>query len=143
MDRLPELVAHSLNGSTFSVNFTAEWQLYPETKTQQLDATKVSVFDGPRRSERVTRGEFDYSEIVYVVVQKKVAADTEEGRGEVRRLLDLLREIETHFETQNTELGGVFSFHDFDEGTERLPFSLDELRTSSVFSTVVGLRFTS
>ena len=140
---LPELVAESLNNATFSINFLAAWQLYPDSNTADLDATKVSIFDGPRSSSRGNRREFLYSDIVYIVVQKQVDANTPDGRNEVRRLLDLLREIEAHFENLQHYLGGVYDFIDFDESTERLPFSLDEMRTSSVFSTVVGLRFNS
>lgn len=143
MSSLPELVADSLNGGTFTTVFNAEYRLFPETDVKNLESVKVSTFDGPRTSDRVTRGVWEHIDVVFVVVQKKVDAEASDSTTQTAALITLLREIETHFEDLTASLTGGYEFMRFDEATPRVPFSLDDMRNSSVYTTVVGLEFTS
>lgn len=141
---LPELVVAELNAQTFSVGFTSNYRIFPINNVKDLESLKVSVYDGPMRSEVADRVDWEHREIVFVVIQEKLDVATTDGTVRAKELRCLLREIEKHFEglaRDEEALDGKYRFVEFDESTARLPFSLEEMRVASVYSAVVGLRF--
>lgn len=141
---LPEIVVAELNAQSFSEAFTSSYRIFPITEVTDLQELKVSVFDGPLRSEIADREEWEHQEIVFVLLQEKLDVSTTSGIERAKELRCLLREIEKHFEgtvRDEAAFGGRYRFLEFDESLGRLPFSLEEMRSASVYSGVVGLRF--
>lgn len=142
MASLAQLVADKLNSATFTASFQAKRLLFPDASVPDLDFVRVSVFDGPRTSERVTRGVWAYTDLVFVLLQRKLAAEESHVTEEVQVWIDFLREIETYFEDPDLVVGD-YTFMRFDESAPRAPFSLDELRSSGVYVAAVGLEFSN
>lgn len=136
---IADAVATWLNGQAFSFGFTAARRPYPTLTLKEVDGLVVSVFVGPRTSERVTRADWQTKYRCYVVVQRKLAADLATSQNQADQLTQLVEEMEAAVETQSS-FGGK-SFEGYDDSTERLPFNMEMLRDASVFAAVFGMVF--
>lgn len=145
MSDLPELVETELNGLSLSMSFTAEYRLFPPPQVTEADGLVVSVYDGPRSSEQLDRESWLYTDICFVVFQKKLDAGAADQIAQAQAVKTLGREVENYFEDlrEGDELGGEYRFVNLDGSRLRFPFSAEELRLASVFSRVVGLVFES
>lgn len=140
---LAKLIADEINDQTsWSLAFDARRRTFPLQDATLLNTVTVSVFDGPRTATRETRASWDYTRVVFVAIQKKLAADDAESTYEIDELTALLEEIEAHFEgLDETSLFDGMEFIDYDEGTERLPFDPALLQDVSQYAAVIGLQF--
>ena len=136
---IADAVATYLNAQTFDVGFAAKRRPYPTLTVKEADLIVVSVFVGPRTSERITRGLWQTEYRCYVVVQRKLSADEALSQTEADELTALLEAMETSVETQDT-FGGK-TFLGYDDSTERLPFNIELLRDAGVFAAVFGMVF--
>lgn len=136
---IADAVATWLNDQSLSFAFTATRRPYPTLTVKDADGIVVSVFVGPRTSDRVTRAEWQTKYRCYVVVQRKLAADLATSQTQADQLTQLVEEMEALVETQKT-FGGK-SFEGYDDSTERLPFNMEMLRDASVFAAVFGMVF--
>lgn len=128
-----------LNGKDYALSFEAKRRLFPalEIKSPELF---VSLFAGPRSSERITRESWSHTYTAFLVVQQKIDAKDAETTQQADDLSDLVEAIETDLEALEDELAEL-TFQGFDEAVERLPFSEEHLQQVGVFSAVVGLEF--
>lgn len=127
--------------AAWPIQFRAVRRTFPIQSIQDLDLVHVSVFDGPRSSALIARGEWQHIKTIFVAIQKKIPAEAPTSTAESDELVDLLERIESLFE--NLAAGTItgWEFSEFDESTERIPFSAALLQDESTFATVVGLDF--
>jgi hypothetical protein len=136
---IADAVATYLNDQEFSFSFTATSRPYPTLTIKDVDGIVVSVFLGPRTSERVTRAEWQTKYRCYVVVQRKLAADLATSQNQADELTQLVEAMEASVETQDAFAG--HAFEGYDDSAERLPFNMEMLRDASVFAAVFGMVF--
>ena len=124
------------------IQFQAVRRTFPIQSIQDLELVHVSVFDGPRSSELLTRGEWVHTKTVFVAIQKKIPAEKATATDETDGLVDLLERIEKLFEDLPAGTITGWEFSQFDEGSDRIPFAPALLQDSATFATIVGLDFT-
>ncbi len=137
-----DAINQAADDSEWPVKFTAERRTFPIRSIDELKATQVSVFEGPRSSVRLSRGEWSHTKIIFVAIQKKLEAGSPTHTTEVDELVELLETIEAFFEASATGDYDPYEFSTFDESTDRLPFSAALLQTDSTYAAIVGLEFT-
>lgn len=136
---IADAVATYLNAQTFDVKFEAKRRPYPTLTVKEVDMIVVSLFVGPRTSERITRNDWQTKYRCYVVVQRKLSADETTSQTEADQLTQLVEAMETSVETQSAFAGKAFE--GYDDSAERLPFNIELLRDASVFAAVFGMVF--
>jgi hypothetical protein len=137
-----DLINTEAAAEKWPIQFEAVRRTFPIQSIQDLDTVHVSVFDGARSSELITRGEWQHLKTIFVVIQKKIPAESPTSTEETDDLVDLLERIESLFETLPAGTIADWEFSQFDEGSDRLPFNVLILQDESTFAAVVGLDFT-
>ena len=137
-----DLINTEAAAKTWPIQFEAVRRTFPIQSIQDLDTVHVSVFDGARSSALITRGEWEHIKTVFVVIQKKIPAESPTSTEESDGLVELLELIETLFEDLPAGTIADWEFAQFDEGSDRLPFNVLLLQDESTFAAVVGLDFT-
>lgn len=138
--RLSKPVAEVLNACHWSMAFKAVPRLFPLRDEKEFATLEVSTFDGPRTSDRHSRGEFTHTQTVWVTIQRKLAAEPSEQTAQVDGLVDLLVEIETYFEQMGDTVAG-WTFTQFSDATDRNLFDVEIMSEISLFTSVIGLEF--
>lgn len=92
---LPRAVTKAINAGTFAKKFVADRQYDPDFELPDLDELHVTIVLAERRSERITRGKWQYEYDIDVAVQQRVpkAADTVAAIDELLRLPEELSEF--------------------------------------------------
>ena len=134
-------VTESINAGDYEYKFRAKRRTFPREKITEADSVVVSVFSGPRTSERLTRGTWESEFTVYVVVQRKLPSESRETTGEADKLTELVEAIERHLEA-NESLGS-YELQRYDDSTDRLPFAIELIRDTGMFSAMFGLVYAS
>jgi hypothetical protein len=141
---LAQAIVDFLNGETFSIDFTAARRAVPFWTLEELgDELRVSVFTGTKRTERITRGNFQKTYKPIVAVQKKLpAGDEAELQQASDDLQQLVDEIEEVFETADFEVGGNrYTFQSFNEEQEEDSYGIEALRSFGVFAVPIVLEY--
>jgi hypothetical protein len=104
-----------------------------------LRTPQVSVFQGPKKAEIITRGSFLRTYKTVVAVQKKLGSDPEADRNEeVDMLSTLVEQIETQVEGE--DLAGL-SFLSFNEEQEEDAYGIEALRSLGCFAVPIFLQY--
>ncbi len=90
---LGDAIVASLNGGTFSQDFTAARKWIVKWSLAELSTLRVTVVPGPSKFELVDRGEDDQEHQVDIAVQKKIDPDTNTN---VDELVEQVEEIIEH-----------------------------------------------
>ena len=136
--QIADAVKDALNSGSFSWEFDCKRLAFPRATIQEADGLLVSVFTGFRRSEQFTRGTYQKTYLVYLVLQRKLAAADAESITIPDELTLLVEEIETALEgtamASHTMIG-------YSDDVERVPFNVELLRDAGVFVAVVALEY--
>jgi len=136
---IAEAVCDRLNGLELEFEYAATRLVFPREKITEAETVTVTVFKGPRTSEEVTRGKWQKNYSVFVVVQKKLSSQSASQVAESDKLTSLIEAMELSFENDWNVAG--YRLVGFDETVDRLPFSVELIRDTGLFSAFFGLVF--
>ncbi len=144
---LADAIVELLNSedAEWSLEFVALRRAVPIFDFAKLTDLQVSVFSGTRSADRRTRSEFGKVYKPTVSIAKKLRGGNDSQRlTESDSLQTLAEEIEALLESDdNAELAGL-NFQGFNENElERDSYSIELLRSESVFEVIIGLQYES
>ena len=136
--QIADAVKDCLNAGSYSWEFDAKRLAFPKVDIQEADGLLVSLFMGPRKSEYFTRERSQWNYIVFLLVQRKLSAESAESLEKTDELTEFVEELELSLEAE--EMAG-FTMVGFSEDAERVPFNVELLRDASMFTAIIAVEY--